>query len=62
MEKEYNVTFRIKIGKNSDINAVVKQIIGNIIRDHSEPFVKTTIAFAGGNEFTIDLPIVEEVK
>ena len=60
--KKYNVILPIQIGENSDINAVVKQIIGNVIRDHSEPFVKTTIAFADGNEFTIDLPVVEEVK
>ena len=60
--KKYNVTLPIEIGENSNINAVVKQILGNIIRDHSEPFAKTTITFADGNEFTIDLPVVEEVK
>lgn len=60
--KKYNVILPIEIGENSDINAVVNQILGNIIRDHSEPFVKTTIEFADGNEFTVDLPVVEEVK
>lgn len=60
--KKYNIILPIEIGENSDINAVVEQILGNIIREHSEPFAKTTIMFADGNEFTIDLPIVEEVK
>ena len=60
--KKYNIILPIEILENSDINAIVEQIMGNIIRDHSEPFSQTTITLADGNRFTIDLPVVEEVK
>ena len=59
--KKYNVILPIEIGENTSISAVVEQIFGKITESEYLPR-NTRIMFAGGNEFTIDLPIVEEVK
>ena len=59
--KKYNIILPIEIGENTSIDAVVEQIFGKITESEYLPR-NTTIMFANGNKFTIDLPIIEEVK
>lgn len=60
MKKKYHVILPIEIGENTSIYAVVEHIFGKITE--SSNLTKTHICFANGSEFTIHLPVVEEVK
>ena len=58
--KKSNVILPIEISENTSIDAVVEHVFGKITE--SSDLTKTRIYFAGGNEFTIDLPVVDESR